>query len=137
MEQHDYLKKQIDTLGMVLRELISQIIGLGNKGENSQGIEITNMTLQNELDIDIESLILIPVDKFLDTLLSKKQLDNVNLELLADTLFEYADNLLESDNSTKKLLFEKVLLIYNYIDNEDTVFSFDRHLKVERINNSL
>ncbi|MGM0551034.1 MAG: hypothetical protein ACQESW_08145 [Bacteroidota bacterium] len=137
MEQQDYLKKQIDKLGFVLKELLSQITACGKNGETSQVIEITNETLRNELDIDIESLISLSSDTFLSILLSKKQLNNDNLELLADNLFQFSENLLQNDFETKKLVRQKVLVIYEYIDDSSNIFSFDRQLRMDKIKNSL
>jgi len=139
MEQQDYLKKQIDQLGKVLGELLSKIIGLSNSGQSNYGIKIANLALKKELDIDIDKLIEIPKEKFIETLQKNGELNNINLEKLADILFEIANGLLQNDkdSSIGKGLFERLLIIYEYIDKSGLTFSFERHSKVERINSTL
>lgn len=137
MEQRDYLQREIEKLGIAIREMISRITGFGKNGDFSQGIEMTNETLQSELDMDIDDLISVPTDEFIDTLLAKQQLDEANLELLADALLSYGDNLLENDDATKKLIFERALLIYEHIDKEGGTFSFERRIKIDKIKEAL
>jgi hypothetical protein len=55
MEQRDYLKKQIDQLGQVLAKLFSDLLGLTNSGQINAGLEITDQTLKNELDFDVQT----------------------------------------------------------------------------------
>ena len=133
MEQRDYLKKQIDQLGQVLAKIFSDLIGLKNSGQIITGIEITDQTLKNELDFDLQDLLDIPTDKFIDTLTTQKGLTNENLDKLAEILLLVADNL-EDDN---KKLFEKCLIIHEYLEKVDSIYSLDRYWKMKRIKNKL
>jgi hypothetical protein len=133
MEQRDYLKKQIDQLGQVLAKLFSDLIGLKNSGQSNSGLEITDQVLKNELDFDLQDFIDIPTDKFIDTLTAQKGLTKENLDKLADILLLIADNR-EGDN---KKLFEKCLMIYEYLEKVDNIYSLDRKWKMKRIENEL
>jgi hypothetical protein len=132
MEQRDYLKKQIDKLGHILEKLFSDLIGLKNGGQINEGLEITDQTLKNELDFDVHDLIDIPTEKFIDTLTTQKGLTNENLDKLAEILLLIADN--REDN---KKLFDKCLIIYEYLEKVDSTYSLDRYWKMKRIKNEL
>lgn len=133
MEQQDYLKKQIDQLGQVLAKIFSDLLGLKNNGQINAGLEITNQTLKNELDFDIQDLLDIPTDKFIDTLTTQKNLTNDNLDKLAEILLLIADNR-QGDN---KKLYEKCLTIYEYLERVENIYTLDRQWKMNRIKNEL
>ena len=131
MEQQDYLKKQIDQLGQALAKIFSDLLGLKNNGQINAGLEITNQTLKNELDFDIQDLLDIPTDKFIDTLTTQKNLTNDNLDKLAEILLLIADNR-QDDN---KKLYEKCLTIYEYLERVENIYTLDRQWKMNRIKN--
>ena len=133
MEQRDYLKKQIDQLGQVLAKLFSDLLGLKNSGQINTGLEMTDQTLKNELDFDVQDLLDMPTDKFIDTLTTQTGLTNENLDKLSEILLLIADNR-ENDN---KNLFEKCLIIYEYLEKADSIYSLDRYWKRKRIKNEL
>lgn len=133
MEQQDYLKKQIDQLGQVLAKILSDLLGLKNKGQINNGIELTNQTLKTEIDFDIQELLDIPTDDFVNTLKKQKNLTNDNLAKLAEILLLIADNG-QTDN---KKLYEKCLTIYEYLEKAENIYSLDRQWKIERIKNVL
>lgn len=129
MEQQDYLKRQIDQIGRVLGKVLAGVIGLKNNGQLNDGIEITNQTLKSELDIDIYRLIQIPNEEFVDTLKSTKGFSNENLGKLAEILLIVAENRHVLD----KNIYEKSLILFEYIDKEENVYSLDRQWKIEQI----
>jgi hypothetical protein len=133
MEQRDYLKKQIDKLGQVLSKLFSDLLILKNSGQINAGLEITNQTLKNELDYDVQGLLDISTGKFIDTLTIQKGLSIENLENLAEILLLNAENR-EDDN---KILFEKCLIIYEYLEKNTSIYSLDRYWKIKRIEKEL
>ncbi len=133
MEQQDYLKKQIDQLGQVLAKILSDLLGLKNKGQINNGIELTNQTLKTEIDFDIQELLDIPTDDFVNTLKKQRNLTNDNLAKLVEILLLIADNG-QTDN---KKLYEKCLTIYEYLEKAENIYSLDRQWKIERIKNVL
>lgn len=133
MEQQDYLKRQIDQLGRVLGKIFSDLLGLKSQGQIDDGIEITNQALKDELDLDIQKLLDIQTDDFIDTLKIEKSLTNDNLDKLAEILLLIADNR-QTDN---KKLYEKCLTIYAYLEKDENIYSLDRQWKIERIKNVL
>lgn len=133
MEQQDYLKKQIDQLGQALAKIFSVMLGLKNNGQINAGIEITNQSLKNEIDLDIENLLDIPTEDFINTLITQKNITNDNLDKLAEILLLIADNG-QLDN---KKLYEKCLTIYEYLEKVENIYTLNRQWKIERIKNVL
>jgi hypothetical protein len=133
MEQQDYLKKQIDLLGKVLGKLFSDLLGLKNNGQINAGFELTNQILKNELGFNIQDLLDIPTDNFINTLTTQKNLTTGNLDKLAEILLLIADNR-QSDN---RKLYEKWLTIYEYLEKIENVYTLDRQWKMNRIKNEL
>lgn len=134
MEQQDYLKRQIDQIGQLLGQMLADLLDLKGQGKISEGIEITNQSLKSELGIDIQELMNIPVDDFISKLKTGKVFGNENLDKLADILMIIADNKHESD---KKILYERCLRIYEYLQRAENIYSFDRQWKIERIEKAL
>ncbi|ANH81625.1 hypothetical protein A8C56_12120 [Niabella ginsenosidivorans] len=126
----DHLERQIDQLGRVLGKILSGLIGLKGKGQVANGIELTNQTLKGELDLDIQKLLDIPLDDFINTLKTKKEFSNENLEKLADILLLIAD---DSQDKDRKKLYEKCLTIYEYLERGEDIYSLERQWKIKRI----
>jgi hypothetical protein len=133
MEQRDYLKKQIDQLGQVLGKIFSDLLGLKSNGQINGGLEISNQTLKNELDLDIQNLLDIPTDDFVNTLRTQKNFTNDNLDKLAEIILLIADN----EQTDNKKLYKKCLMIYEYLEKAENIYSLDRQWKIERIKNVL
>lgn len=133
MEQQDYLKRQIDQLAQILGKMLSGIIGLKNKGQVSEGIEIAYQTLKSEVGLDIQKLVDGPND-FIDTLITEKNFTNESLEKLADVLLTIADH---KQDDTTQTLYQRCLTIYEYLEKAENVYSIDRQWKIERIKNML
>jgi hypothetical protein len=138
MEQKDYLKRQIDEAGRVLGKVIAYLTGLNNEENVKDGIEKTDQTLQSELGIGFNELIGISKDQFINTLLDKENLHTENFEDLAELLNELGDRYNELNNQEDaKNLYEKALLIYEYLEESGSTFSFTRHTKMDNLKNKL
>ncbi len=135
MEERDYFKRQIDLLGKVLGKLLAELIGKKSSGGITDGIEITNQVLKSELDIEIIDLITMSNDEIIDFLKTKKQLNDENLEQIAEILMLNIET--NSENGIKEMdrlnLLQKCLTIYNYIQANDKTYSFERNTKIQKI----
>ena len=56
MEQRDYIKRQIEQIGILLGRMLSTLIGLRSGGDTGSAIQQICGELKDELDIDIDSL---------------------------------------------------------------------------------
>ncbi|MDR2009336.1 MAG: hypothetical protein LBQ22_02505 [Bacteroidales bacterium] len=131
MEYEDYIKRQFDQLGRVLGKIIAGLIGQKNQGKVGMMIESANHVLENELDFNIDELLSIEPANFIHFLKVEKGLSNSNMEKIADILFLVADD--DADITYKEKLYEKCLIIYEYLDNNEKLYSLSRHEKLENI----
>jgi hypothetical protein len=129
MEQEDYLEKQISYIRRVFEKILFHLLGLKNKGQVSEGIGITNQILKDELNIDIQELLDIQTDSFINRLISEKSFDNTAFENLAEIFLLIADNTEEK----KEKYYEKCLLIFEYLETIETTYSLDSQWKIEQI----
>jgi hypothetical protein len=135
MEKRDYLMDQIEQLGQALALIFSKLYGLRSQGRVPEGIELTNQSLKSELNLDIDELSSIPTEQFVNRLKEEKRFNHDNLERLADILLLIADNTYSSnpDSDQGQNLYSKCLEIYNYVNDSDLTYSFERQSKIERI----
>ena len=138
MEQEDYLKRQIDQLGRVLGTILADLLGFRAKGQIGEGIEATDQALKRGLDLNINDLISIPPEKFIQRLQEVKKLSNDSFDKLADILFLLAEEPARQDidNERRKQLYESARVIYEHLDKTSPTYSFDRHYKIEKIKNA-
>ncbi len=133
MQQEDFIKKQIDQLGQVLEKLLADLMGLKSRGQIHEGVEITNTILREHLDLPIDELITLSADELI-VKLQAKRLSNDNWNMFADILFQLAEQFeAMKDNETKKKLYEKALMMYEYLDENNSTYSFQRHTIMEKI----
>ena len=56
MEQRDYIKRQIEQIGILLGRMLSTLIGLRSGGDTGSAIQQICGELKDELDLDIDML---------------------------------------------------------------------------------
>lgn len=128
MEKQDYLKRQIDQLGKVLGELLVKITGSGRNLDASETLEIVSQVLDENLELDMEQLLIIPDAQFIEALKRHELLNDFNLEILGDLLARMAIQ----DSSRRKSLANRALLIYEHLEQSNKTFSFTRNQKMEK-----
>jgi hypothetical protein len=135
MEQEDYIKRQIDQLGYILGKILTHLFGLKTQGQITDGIGVVNPILKNELNLTVDELISIPAEKFIYTLAEYKNLNDENLGSLAEILIFLADELNSNgrDQEKMKRLYQKSLMIFEHIEETGSIYSYDRHLKIEKL----
>jgi len=133
MIRQDFIIKQINQLGQVLARLLSDLQGLKSSGQKSAGLEITNQTLKNELDLDVQELIDIPTDNFIETLTDQKNITIESLEKLAEILLLIADN----NHEDSKIMYQKCVIIYEYLEKAEDSYTLHRQWILQRIKKEL
>ncbi len=135
MEQEDFIKRQIDKLGQVLGKILGDLLGLKNQADIQSGIESVNQAFINELNLDLNELIVVSNEEFINTLLDTKKFSNENLENLGDILLLLAEEAEQrnSDNNNVRKLNEKSLCIFEYTDRVGACYSIDRNSKIEEL----
>jgi hypothetical protein len=134
MKQDDYFLKQIDILGRILGEIVSDLLKLKNKGEIMESIEITTQALKNELDLHLNDILLLQNEKIVEFLQEEKKFDNGHLDKLAEILF-----ILGYDHVSENRIniLEKSLTIYEYLNKNSTTYSPERITRIGKINKVL
>ncbi|MCX6267849.1 MAG: hypothetical protein NTW16_10900 [Bacteroidetes bacterium] len=135
MEQEDYIKRQIDQLGRVLGKIFADLTGLRTQGQTGEVLEAADHSLKSELGLNIDELTSISTENFIPTLQTGRNFNHDSLDTLADILFLLAEEP-DHDGSGKehrRKLYDRSLVIYEYLDAVSGTYSFDRHLRMEKI----
>jgi hypothetical protein len=134
MEHRDILQIQIDQLGQALSKLFSKMLRIKEEGQTSECLEAADQSLKKELGFNIDDLTALSTDEFIETF-QEKELSSDSFDKLADILLLLADEFYqtESGNEKSKNLYLKCLGIYQHLKNTDSVYPFERQLKIERI----
>ncbi len=132
MEQKDYLLREIEKIGMVLRAILNKLFAV--KGNLSITIENefeqTNELLLSETGFDLKHFLTLDESALEEYISRFKGMNAANLELLAGIIANLGDNDNSADN---KHILEKALQVYMLCEKTDKTFSFERQNKIEAI----
>lgn len=138
MQQQDYLQRQIEELGRVLGKILADLVGLKTQGKVGEGIEVTDEALNGKLDLDLATLTAVPANELIDALADHNPLYKKQLEPLASLAFELATGFdVQGASAPATAWYEKALVLYEHLDREGGVFSFDRQYKIEQLTTRL
>lgn len=127
MMEKDFIKREIDQLGVALRKILSEIVGLKNSGNANQNIETSESTLKNELDIDIEKLKDFSKKALIHFLTKEKKLNLNNLNTLAEILMEISNK-----NKNPKTA-QTTLRLFEYLEQSESTYSLERQQKIKTL----
>ena len=136
MELRDYLLREIEKIGTVIRAIRQKLFG----GTDELAISVDNQAevlkemLLEEAYIDLDELLALDVLKTDEYLAGHKGFNVENIELLALTLLDLGLNSKSPDSAG---LLEKALQLYEICNRRDKTFSFDREASMNRIRNAL
>jgi len=137
--QEAYLKSQFDQLGRALGRILTNLLALKAERDASEVFEITNHALKKELDMDIDQLLAIPHDQFIDLFRNQEGLNNKHLEKLGDIFYQLAD-LISRQHLNKmqsRALYERTSVIYDFLNTTGSVYSLQRQFLINRIQKML
>ena len=132
MEFEDYFKRQIDEIGKMLAALLGRLTGLKMEGQFGQGLDLVRQTLNEESILNYNELSSIAPDNLIDDLM-KKNIRHENFEKLAELFFEIAEGLENTDRPAAMDFYEKSLKIHEFLNQSGSVYSFERHYKIDEI----
>ncbi len=134
MIQRDFIKRQLEELGRTIGKVISDMLKLKERGMVNEGITLLQETLKNSFDLDIEKIFSLPLENFIETLVKEKKLSSAHLSYVGDIIYATAELFEQKKEIEKaKKLYQKVLIIFNYIDQTEKTFSLERKNKIEKI----
>lgn len=136
MEQKDYLLREIEKLGMLLRAILNSLIGrdenLAIKAEPH--FEETKELLLNETGFDIDRFLTLDEPESEAYMAHFHGINVVNLELLAEVIFLIGIN---DKSETKSSVLQKALLLFELCNLTDKTFSVDRENQIRKIKEAL
>lgn len=130
MIRRDLLQRQIEELGKTLGNVIAGLYGHETTGKSGVTVETASHILNGQLDIDVGELLDLEPEDFLNKLNSNKGFSHENLEKLGDIFLLFADR--DSIYDRKKL-YRKGLAIYEFLEREEKIYSFERRIKIAEI----
>lgn len=130
MLKRDLLQREIEQLGHAIGKIIAGLYRLDGDGSIDFRIQISRQQLKDQLDLDIYELINKPGTLFLDYLRSRPGFSHENMERFADLLLFYADN---DSGGLRKKFYEKCLAIYEFLEEDEKVYSFSRRAKIAEV----
>lgn len=134
MGVEDYFMRQVNQLGKVLGKIIMELLKLKTIGSPDQSIGYINQQLTTALKIDLDTIIEIPIDHFIETFEKDYGADYSNFEDLAELLYHVAylfDG--QNDKEKSKAIFQRALLLYNYLLQSGKTFSMEYSIRIEEI----
>ena len=133
MHKRDYLVKQFEEFGKVMAILLRL-----KRDETYQKLsEIINESVKKYTSTEIDYVESLIDEQLIEKLTSEKKLNDEQLKMLADLLFEKADYYFNTQqNSDLKLngvnCFKKSHIIYLFLKEQATLtYSLDMHYKIE------
>ena len=134
MFKKDYIEKQLEQLALAIAKVISQITNTKLQGKSDSGITIADEFLRTEFDVESAKLAAMDNEHLIEHLTKTKNLISGKLNLLADLLFETAELYEKSEKQNiAKSLYQKTLIIYNYVNETEKTFSENRQEKIRTI----
>jgi hypothetical protein len=129
MHKRDYLVKQFEEFGKVMAVLL----GLKRDKSYHDFLSLINASAAKYTTTEINYVETIHDEQLLNVLLEEKNLNDEQLKMLADLLYEKADYYLhQSDNSGAANCYKKAYVIYLFLKEHATLtYSLDMHYKIE------
>ena len=130
MPKEDYLLKYLEKLSRV----IAAMLGFRDKGFPDDGLRLADETYKEMLDADLDELISMPVDLFIERV-RKENYNASYLQALAQLTHETANSFFSKGKETNAQNFYiKTLQIYYLLNEKDRTFSFERELIISELN---
>lgn len=134
MIKKDLLQRQIEELGKALGMVVSKLYRIEGSGDLESVIKVSVQELKTKSDLDIQKLLDIPSENFIKTLGARKDFNHDNLDQLANLFLLFADKTTVYD---QRKLYEKSLVILDFLENDEKVYSFERRSKITEIKKRL
>lgn len=130
MGQEDKLKKQIDELARVLGKVLTYLINR-NAGAVSDPMESISQQVNEEIDLDLKKLMVVPVEELIKTITSETSLKKEHLEILADIFFQGGKSHISLGQEEKgKELYRKSIILLQYLTSIDKTYDKGREDKI-------
>ena len=136
MEQKDYLLREIEKMGAVLRAILNRLTGTkGNLAITIENdFEKTNGELIHEIGFDLTRFLTLEESISIDYISRFEGMSSINMELLAEIIYQIA---IQEPADRKRIFFEKAIQLYELSETTDKTFSFDREQRIKELKKAL
>jgi DUF438 domain-containing protein len=132
MPSRDYLIRQIEEMGIFLAILLRRILKMKEENQQEQMESAVKEALIQELKLDIDQAIVLENQDFLN--LAKEYFTSDNqLEKLADILKVLGQDIEISFTLNKVNYLRKSMLLFSYLQESSTNFSYERKIKMQEL----
>ncbi len=129
MPSRDYLIRQFEEMGLFLAILLRRILKMKEENQQQQMGTAVREALLDELKLDIDQVIMLDNDDFWQIIKTHFTSEN-QLEKLADILKTLGEDIQESFTLTKVNYLKKALFLFSTLQENSSVFSYERRLKI-------
>lgn len=129
MHKRDYLVKQFEEFGKVMAVLLR----LKRDGSYSDFLSLLNKSAKKYTQTEISFVESINDDELIESLTTDKKLNDEQLKMVADLLYEKAEYYISQSKEIEATnCYKKVYSIYVFLKNNATLtYSLDMHYKME------
>ena len=132
MEQKDYLLREIEKIGAVMRAILNRFTG---NTENlaitiEKRFEQTKEQLFDETGLDLDEFLNLDMAETKEFIRHFKGINIANLEMLAEILFHLG---VENKSGNENIVLSKALILFELCNETDKTYSTERELKIEMI----
>jgi glycyl-tRNA synthetase alpha subunit len=132
MASRDYLIRQVEEMGIFLALLLRRILKMKEEDQQDQMESAVKESLFQELKNDVDKIVMLQDVDFMAV--AKEHFTNENqLEKFADILMVLGKEIVSTFSLTKANYLLKALLLFNYLQNTTTSFSYERRNKIREI----
>ena len=132
MPSRDYLIRQFEEMGFFLASLLRRVLKLKEENQQEQMESAVKGELLQELKLDIDQAIILENDEFLK--LAKTYFSSEDqLDKLADILKTLGQEIEFSFTLNKANYLRKALFIFQNLQENSSIFSYDRRIKILEI----
>lgn len=135
MEQKDYLLREIEKIGQILRAILRRLTG---SSENlaiaiDKQMEDTAEMLK-DINFDLENFLSLSSTETQKYINNFQGFNIENLELLAKAIMQLS---LTQNSAKKEIYLRKALQLLEHCNRTDRTYSFDREFNINAINDEL
>jgi phosphorylcholine metabolism protein LicD len=134
MEQEDYLLREIEKTGIVLKMIFNKLAGNNENSANTVEYKIADAKaiLLSETGFDVNLFLSLKDSETEQYIFGFQWSKGSNTELLAD-IFKITG--METDRELSKICLQRALQLYELCNSSDKTFSFERESKISELKN--
>ena len=128
-----YTRDYTDRMLAMLAKALAGLLGLKEQGEDEEIKKEVNNLIKDHLELEMDTILQLSEGQLLHHLEKLKKIRTAEIELLADIIMQYAEVEEKAGTPKAKILFRKIVLIYEFISKEEKSYSFQREDKVKAL----